>query len=502
MLLGMTAGRVQEMKRSGALAVAATLLLSSCATVGQAPAPMQDQPRPIVASLPKDAPKVVAPPTAADQEHDRLVSSYGGVYRNPVTEAYLDDLVQRLTAQSDRPDIPYRLTILNASSVNAFALPSGRLYVTRGLLALANDDAEIAAVIAHEMAHVSTRHAMARADMEKQGVLVSNVMSQLLHNPAGTEAVQKRSKVTLATFSRQQELEADQIGVRTIGRAGFDPYGASRFLASMSRQLNFRGATRGPATGASAYDFLNTHPSTPERIQRAVEVAREFASAGTTGERDRIGYLTAIDGLTYGDDPSQGFVSGRSFVHPRLGFTFVAPPNFSIDNTPQAILGLDGGGRALRLDTVKLKAGQTLDTYLTSGWIDGVDPASVARLKLDGNDAVTAVARGDEWSFRLYAIRFGDDVYRLVLAARDLDAATDAVFREAASSFRRLSAEEIRNVRPMRIDVATVRSGDTLQSLSTRMATPEDKLSRFLVLNGLDPNVSPAPGERVKIVIE
>jgi predicted Zn-dependent protease len=270
----------------------------------------------------------------------------------------------------------------------------------------------------------------------------------------------------------------------------------------MSRQLEIRGTARGPAANANAYDFLNTHPSTPERIQRAVEVAREFTSAGSTGERDRVSYLSAIDGMAYGDDPGQGFVRGQTFLHPRLGFTFNAPPNFSIDNTPQAILGLDGNGRALRLDTVKLKDGQSLDTYLSSGWIDGVDTGSVSNVTINGNQAVTGIARGDEWSFRLYAIKFGSDVYRLILAARDFTPATDAAFQQTASSFRRLSAEELRNVRPMRIDIATVRSGDTLQSLAGRMALADDKLERFLILNGFDANNAPRPGDRVKIIVE
>ncbi|MDQ0474691.1 M48 family metalloprotease [Labrys wisconsinensis] len=455
--------------------------------------------QPLVASLPKEAPRVIAPPTAADREHDRLVASYGGAYKNPATERYLDDLVDRLAAQSDRPDIPYKLTILNSSSVNAFALPSGRIYVTRGLLALANDDAEIAAVIAHEMAHVSARHAIARADMEKQSVLVSSVMTDVLHKPQEGQMQQAKSLVTIASFSRLQELEADQIGVRTIARAGFDPYGAARFLASMSRQVDLRG--NGSQPNANAYDFLNTHPSTPERIQRAIEVARQYGAPGT-GRRDKVSYLQAIDGLTYGEDPTQGFMQGRAFLHPRLGFTFVVPQGFTIDNTPQAILGVDGGGRALRLDTVKPKDGQSLVDYLSSGWIEGVDTGTAQTLTINGFEAATAVARGEEWSFRLYAIRFGASVYRMIFAARDLSAANDTLFQQTASTFRRLTPEEIGNVKPLRIDVTTVRAGDTPATLSVRMAYADHALDRFLILNGLDANATLQAGDRVKIISE
>jgi predicted Zn-dependent protease len=477
--------------RLGALTLA--LGLSSCASIADNDAPAQAA-KPIAAALPLEAPRVIAPPNADERENDRLLSAYGGAYHNGSLDRYLDDLVQRLAAQSDRPDIPYRLTVLNAASINAFALPSGRLYVTRGLLALANDDAEIAAVVAHEMAHVSAKHALARANLERKSQLVSSVMTDVLHDPVGGRASEQRAQISLASFSRQQELDADQIGIRTIAKAGFDPYGAARFLTSMRRQVEARGRPTTP-------DFLSTHPSTPERIQRANEEAQAYGPPGT-GEHDKYRYLSVIDGLTYGEDPSQGFMQGRVFWQPRLGFTFTAPPGFTLENTPQAILGIDGNGRALRLDTVKPKDGQSLSAYLGSGWISGVDTGSITTQSINGNEAATAFARGQDWSFRLYAIRFGDDVYRLILAARDLNPTTDTLFQQTAGTFRRMSAEEQRNVHPEHIDIVTVRAGDTLQSLASRMVEPQDQLDNFLVLNGLDADAQIKPGDRVKVIAQ
>jgi predicted Zn-dependent protease len=498
-----TARRASAGRRAWLAAVSCALALSlpGCVTSGEPIGEASTDVRPLVGGLPKEAPRTIAPPTVAEREHERLLAAYGGAFRNPETERFLDDLVQRLAAQSDRPDIPYRLTILNAPSVNAFALPSGRVYVTRGLLALANDDAEIAAVIAHEMAHVSEKHAIARADKEKQSALVSVVMKDLLRNPDGSAETQARSQVKLATFSRQQELDADQIGVRTIARAGYDPYGASRFLSSMSRQIDIRSAPTGTPSRASAYDFLNTHPSTPERINRSIDAARQFGAPGT-GSRDKVSYLTAIDGLTFGEDPTQGYMRGRAFLHPRLGFTFEVPTGFTIDNTPQAILGVDAGGRALRLDTVKPKDDQSLSDYLASGWIEGVDTGSTSTLAINGREAATAIAKGSEWSFRLYAIRYGSGVYRLIFAARDLSPSADALFQKTAASFRAMSGEEMRNVRPLKIDIATVRAGDTVATLAGRMATPDRPLDLFLVLNGLTADAQLTPGDRVKLVVD
>ena len=139
-------------------------------------------------------------------------------------------------------------------------------------------------------------------------------------------------------------------------------------------------------------DFLSTHPSTPDRVKNALAKAREFSAPGA-GERDRNEYLADIDGMVYGEDPSEGFVRGRRFLHPKLGFTFLAPPGFSLDNTAQAVLGLkEGGGEALRLDVVSVPAEQSLPDYLKSGWIENVDGTSIEEFTINGFAAATATA--------------------------------------------------------------------------------------------------------------
>src|SRR5262249_45754003 len=144
-----------------------------------------------------------------------------------------------------------------------------------------------------------------------------------------------------------------------------------------------------------APDFLSSHPATPERISNAQASARQFNAPGA-GERDKAAYLASIDGMVYGEDPSEGFVRGRRFLHPRLGFTFLAPDGFVLDNTAQAVLGVkDGGGQALRLDVVRVPAEQTLADYLNSGWVENIDPKSVEEIVINGLPAATAMAKGD-----------------------------------------------------------------------------------------------------------
>ncbi|HXN43081.1 MAG TPA: M48 family metalloprotease [Xanthobacteraceae bacterium] len=453
----------------------------------------------VVAGMPEPAKQADSP--AAQREHQRILAAYGGTYQDARVEALIGKTVERLVAASERPDLHYRVTLLNSASVNAFALPNGHLYATRGLVALANDNAELASVLAHEMAHVIARHAAIREDQVKQAALVSRVATDVFNDPQMGALALAKSKIALATFSRAQELEADGIGVGISSRAGFDPYGALRFLNSLGRNAELK-----PQSGLSAdpryLDFLSSHPATPERMKITQANARQYSAPGS-GERDRAAYLASIDGLVYGEDPSEGFVRGRRFVHPRLGFTFLAPSGFVLDNTAQAVLGVNqGGGEALRLDVVQVPAEQSLANYLTSGWIENIDRSSIESTTINGFPAATAIARGEEWTFRLYALRFGSDVYRFIFASKQQSPEIDRAFRDAVGSFRRMTLAEIEAARPLRLKIVTVKPGDTPEHLAARMATPDRALERFLVLNGLQPGQALKPGEQVKLVVE
>ena len=436
---------------------------------------------------------------AEEREHLRILASYGGIYENARLQSTIETTVDRLVAASERPDLKYKVTILNSPAINAFALPNGHLYITRGLTALANDKSELASVLAHEMGHVIARHAAIREDQARQAALISHVVSDVLSDPQMGALALAKSKLTLASFSRAQEFEADGIGVGISARAGFDPFGASRFLTDMQRNADLK-----PVAGsgeARAPDFLITHPATPERVKNALANARQFSGPGA-GERDRNEYLGDVDGLAYGEDPSEGFARGRRFLHPKLGFTFLAPAGFSLDNTAQAVLGLKGGDEAMRLDMVSVPAEQSLPAYLNSGWMEKVDPASVEEFSVNGFPAATATATGDQWSFRLFAVRFGSDVYRFIFAAKNRTVEVDRSFRELIATFRRMSLQESEQVHPLRLKIVTVGPKDTVQSLAHRMATGDHSLDRFRVLNGLGPHDGVKPDTKVKIVVD
>ena len=349
----MSATRTSLMGGGRFVALLLATLLAGCASFSSS--------NKVSLRLPEASPATARMSAAEKREHLRILATYGGLYDDARIQKRVQDTINRLTAASARPDLKFHVTILNSPAVNAFALPNGHLYITRGLIALANDESELASVLGHEMGHVIAHHAQIREQKARQAALISHVVSDVLSDPQVGALALAKSKLALASFSRAQEFEADAIGIKTSARAGFDPYGAARFLADMQRNADLKSGGHDSSRSA---DFLSDHPSTPDRVRKALLDAREFSGPGI-GARDRNAYLNDLNGMVYGEDPSEGFVRGRRFVHPKLGFTFTAPPGFTLDNTAQAVLGLkDGGGEAMRLDVVAVPAEQSLAQYL------------------------------------------------------------------------------------------------------------------------------------------
>ena len=288
--------------------LAALVLLAGCSNImgpGIAVNRTQGQSAPVVDSGDPGEAAIGA------REHPRIIASYGGLYSDRHAEIVLARIVGRLLAAADQPNSTFTVTILDTPEVNAFALPGGYVYVTRGILALASDTSELAAVLAHEIAHVTLKHARARTNRARTSEIVDKVVSGVFGGDVATDQMSNKSKMSLAAFSQQQELAADKEGIRIAGAAGYDPHAAARFLGAMGRFARFSAGDDGQSD-----DFLSSHPSTPDRIQKATETARAFFGAPGLGETDRAGYMDGIDGLAFGDSPSQGAIVGNRYVHP------------------------------------------------------------------------------------------------------------------------------------------------------------------------------------------
>lgn len=478
-------------------ALALPLALAGCFGIGgQGPSTAA-----LNVALPATAPAVLGVPKRLPADERHMVATFGGVYHWAPAETYLDGVLLKLAHASPGVAQPFHITILDAPQVNAFALPSGDIYVTRGLLALANDTSEIAAVMAHEIGHVTAHHAAKRAAFAKRMALISHA-AQVVETPKAGAAEQNLSELALAKFSRQQELEADKIGIHVIARAGYDPYAAARFLTSLSQSSKLRQSLYGLQTNASRPDFLSTHPSTPQRVEAALREARVLSAPGV-GVRGRRSFLQAINGINFGDSPSNGVVDGEVFLHPRLGFGFTAPANFVLENTRQAVLGINNGAsEALRLDSVQLDSQTSLTDYFKSGWLDGLDVSTITSGETNGFPSATAIAHSGPWDFRVAVIRFGADVYRMIFATRKLAPDVDASFLASIATFHRLSLQDAANVHPQHVALLMARPGDTVETLATHMATHARAADYFRMINGLPDNTKLVPGQDYKIIVQ
>jgi predicted Zn-dependent protease len=349
------------------------------------------------------------------------------------------------------------------------------------------------------MAHVTANHGIQRQQREEAEVIASRVVAEVLSsNLAGKQAL-ARGKLRLAAFSRNQELQADVIGVRMLGEAGYDPYAAARFLDSMAA---YSGFTAVDPEADQSLDFLSSHPNAPQRVELARRHARAFGPEGTSGDRGRDYYLAGIDGLLYGDSPQEGYVRGQTFLHGQLGIRFDVPPGFQIDNKAEAVLATGPGDIAIRFDGVASTAGRRLTDYIASGWVTGLQPETIKPITVNGLEAATARASADRWDFDVTVIRIDDRIYRFLTAVPKGSTALEATASQLRNSFRRMASSEIQSLKPLRVRVVTVKPGDTIATLASRMMGTDRKLDLFRLINAMQVTSTVKPGDKVKIISE
>ncbi len=429
------------------------------------------------------------------RESPKIIASYGGLYSDRPAEIMIAQIVSKLLSAADQPNTKFTVTILDTSEVNAFALPGGYIYVTRGILALANDESELAAVLAHEIAHVVLKHARARTNRIKTTEIVDKVVTGVFGTDPSTDQSSNKAKLSLAAFSQAQELAADKEGILIAGKAGFDPHAAARFLGAMGRFAQY---SAGDADQAD--DFLSSHPSTPDRIQKATENARAFFGAPGIGVQSRPEYMAAITGVVFGDSPTQGAISGQRFIHPGLKFTFAVPPGYNLQISKGAVVGVAGDGEAVRFDSAEVPQSMALSDYLKSGWIAGLKPETIRTETVNGFDTASGVAATEQWNFRVEIVRFQGRVYRFIFAAR-IDSELFARGAEATiKSFRAASATDLRQVRTLTIRTVVAGAVDSADSLARKMAGIPDATNLFYILNNLYPGDPVVAGQQYKVV--
>jgi len=449
------------------------------------------------------------------REHEKLVPAFGGVVPDPELERYVASVGQRLARTSEMPDLKFTLTVLNTAKVNAFALPGGYVYITRGLLALASDEAEIAGVLSHEIGHVTARHTAQRYSSTVATNLGIQVLG-VLTNAAGVSGIENIAAVgaelALKSYSREQELESDMLGVRYLSRAGYDPQAMASFFVKLSAHQRIEGLIAGDPNAAEKHNMLATHPRTADRIVQAIDLADKNgagknAQGGVRREADR--YLAKIDGMVFGDDTDQGLVRGATFVHPELRFRFEAPEGFTIRNMPEMVLATDKDGNSIKFadaSATEVRDAGGMEQYPTRKWSGDANMENVEWIDINGMKAVTGGAQ--VWTGkrsvdvrRIVVEQDKDHYWRFQFVAGTEDAKRlNEPFRRTTYSFRTISRAEANAVQPWRVRVVTVGRGVTFDDLAESMAVDEYKKEWFEALNGIGPDDPLIPGARVKVV--
>ena len=440
------------------------------------------------------------------QQHPEILQEFGGPYDNPAIQDYVNRLGQRLAANTEREEVKYTFTVLDSEIVNAFALPGGYVYISRGLMALANSEAQLAGVLGHEIGHVTGRHSAerySRGTLAQVGAVVAGIFGgQQIAQLSGAGA-----QLALAGWGRGQELEADELGIRYMSRAGFDPLEMATFLDSMGRHAQLEALLAGRPGAADQFSYLQTHPPTGQRVEEATKAAS--TRPGGQWEVDREDYLRTIDGMIYGDSPQNGFVRGRVFAHTQLGFRFEAPEGFRILNGQKQVTAVapDRNG-IIVFDAAPSQGARSPEEFLARVWAAEAPLTNTQRISVNGLEAATgttvANTQQGQLAARLVAIRWDQDTYYrfLFLTPQQAAGRYDEAFRDTTYSFRRLNSSERSRLRPYRIKVVEVRPGDRVEDFIRRMPFDDYPEERFRVLNNISPGTELRPGQLVKIVTE
>jgi len=437
------------------------------------------------------------------REHPKILAQFGGVYDDPRAAGYVAAIGSRLAAASETPSLGFTFTLLDSPIVNAFALPGGYVYISRGLMALAGDEAELASVLGHEIGHVVARHS---AQRQSQAMLAQLGVG-LLGVVGGRESTQLAGTVAglyLRGYSRDQELEADMLGVRYLRRTRYDVGAMASFLERMraNSRLEAQIAERSP-DDVDQFDITATHPRTADRVQRAISLS----GGKSDGRRHKSAYLDQIDGMIFGDGPEQGYTLGQRYAHPKLRFEFTVPNGYKLQNRPDRVAAASKGDKAAIIFTAAPKPYRGRMTgYLRDVWARGAPLNGLETIRINGLEAATGWvrARDGRATYRLVAIRFtAQQIFRFVfVAAPAAMQRLSAPFQRTTYSFKRLSPAQADTLRPKKLRIVSVAPSDSAAGFSKRMAVDRFQQERFVTLNGLGGTQRLGSRRRVKLVVQ
>lgn len=432
------------------------------------------------------------------KQTDGEIKAQYGVYNDQALNAYVQRVGQGMTSLTHRPHLTYHFAILDTPVVNAFAVPGGYIYITRGILAMMNSEAELAVVLAHELGHVNARHSVAKLSqlmLAQLGLGVAGTISETFAKLSGAASI--GIQLLFLKFSRDDEREADALGVEYSRKGGYNPGEMVNFFASLEKMGDLSG-------GHSLPGFLSTHPLTSERIQNAKDMLLE---SDRQLKIETNGYLAAVNNMVFGQDPRQGYVEKNAFYHPAMRFFFSFPEDWNVQNTPaQVTLATKDGSAGVILQAEK--TAEDLKDYAgkIAAKIENGQYIDDQSYRINGLASYHQVydisqEQGGDIRARLSYIKKNGFIYTfLALSAQNEFNKYDRPFQSIVGSFQELRDEKYLNRKPQRIRLVKANGRQSLQAIFQKAGMPEDLWAQFAIMNGMDLDSTPESGKTIKTV--
>lgn len=436
------------------------------------------------------------------EAHQEVLAEYAAL-DNPALQAYVNDIGQKLAKQSQRPNLQWHFTVVDSPDVNAFALPGGYVYITRGLMAYLNSEAELAGVVGHEIGHVTARHGV-RQQSERTATALDTVPASILlpemNNQAGASLMQSLAQAWTAGYGRDQELEADRLGAQFLAKAGYDPQAMIEAIGVLKNQALFAAeqARRDGRQPHSYHGIFNSHPGDDARLKQVVGKANQYSVAHPREGRSE--YLQKMDGVYFGDSPAQGVLRNNLLLHDKLGLAIQFPPDWNVVNRPDRVEARSPKGDAMAelqqgpkndqplatlQNGLKLDAGARYDSGKLSGY-----PAAFAAGTQQGRPVVVAMVVFNGTQYLIAGMTKDKPTY-------DRERAT---LRGVINSFHAITPAERLAARPYVLKLVTAKPGTTMAGLAKTSPLAHDAEIQLRLINDLYPAGEPKSGQSLKIV--
>jgi predicted Zn-dependent protease len=490
-----------------AVCLATTALLPGCATVEN----------PVTGKTERTVMDVRSEIAEGKKAHPQVLATFGE-YEDPKVQAYVNDVGQRLAKASHRPELDWHFTVLDIPDINAFALPGGYVYITRGIMAYMHSEADLAGVIGHEIGHVTARHSSQRATRQQAaglGVLAATILGAVLESQGLRGAARGASQASqgvaagyIAKYSRGQELQADKLGAEYLAGINYDPRNMVDVIKLLENQERFA-ADQARAEGRAqreGSDWLASHPTSEQRLRDITQIASEYKRKANYGEEGRTRYLQAINGVPFGENRDQGVTRGQNFYHEPLGIALTAPPGWKIQNSPEALALVNGeNNAAVIVQTVPPQAGSNHEEIIRNAVKP--DSGKVERRTFNGLQATHFTGtrkneRGQSQPVELTLVTGPSNRnYVFIYAAKDQQSLQRAYrqIQEAESSFRALTAADRNAARPWKLKTVPYPSGGFAE-LARQSPLTSNAEQQLRLLNGVYGGGDVQPGQLVKVV--